>query len=74
MIAVSTPVRVGLVVKVIVSVVAVDAVIVPTAPLLNTTLLPAAIAEKPKPVIVIVEAVMARLAVLSVTTGVTLAT
>lgn len=74
MIAVSTPVRVGLVVKVIVSVVAVDAVIVPTAPLLNTTVLLAAIVEKPKPVIVIVEAVMARLAVLSVTTGVTLAT
>lgn len=74
MIAVSTPVRVGLVVKVIVSVVAVAAVIVPTAPLLNTTVLLAAIVEKPKPVIVIVEAVMARLAVLSVTTGVTLAT
>ena len=60
--------------KVIVNVVAVAAVTVPIAPLLKTTLLLAATVEKPKPVIVIVVAVMARLAVLTVTTGMTLAT
>jgi hypothetical protein len=57
-----------------VSVVAVAAVTVPTAPLLKTTRLLAATVEKPNPEIVIVVAVMARLAVLAVTTGITLAT
>ena len=57
-----------------VSVVAVAAVTVPTAPLLKTTRLLAATVEKPNPVIVIVVAVIARLAVLTVTTGMTFAT
>lgn len=57
-----------------VSVVAVAAVTVPTAPLLKTTRLLAATVEKPNPVIVIVVAVIARLAVLVVTTGMTFAT
>ncbi len=57
-----------------VSDVAVAAVTIPMAPLLKTTLLLAATVEKPKPVIVIVVAVIARLAVLVVTTGMTFAT
>ena len=58
-IAVNAPVDVGRVEKVIVKVVAVAAVTVPIAPLLKTTLLLAAIVEKPKPVIVMVVVVMA---------------
>jgi hypothetical protein len=73
-IAVNAPVDVGRVEKVIVRVVAVAAVTVPMAPLLKTTLLLAAIVEKPNPVIVIVFAVIERLAVLTVTTGMTFAT
>jgi hypothetical protein len=64
----------GFTLNVIVRVVAVDAVTVPTAPLLKTTLLFPGIKEKPKPLIVIVAARIDRLAVLRVTTGVTLAT
>lgn len=55
-------------------VVAVAAVTVPTAPLLNVTALPEAVVLKPKPLIVIVEAFAARLAELLVITGVTVAT
>ena len=57
-----------------VSDVAVAAVTIPMAPLLKTTRLLAATVEKPNPVIVIVVAVIARLAVLTVTTGMTFAT
>ena len=53
--------------------VAVAAVTVPTAPLLNTTKLFAAVVLKPVPAIVIVVAELARLAVLLVTVGVTVA-
>ena len=72
--AVRRPVAFGFTLNVIVSVVAVDAVTVPIAPLLKTTLLFPGIKEKPKPLIVIVVARIDRLAVLRVTTGVTLAT
>ena len=65
---------VGLVENVTVSEVAVAAVTVPTAPLLKTTVLLAAVGSKPKPLMVIVVALAARLAVLLVTTGVTVAT
>lgn len=47
--AVRLPTEVGLVVKVTSSVVALDAVTVPTAPLLKTTELLPAVASKPKP-------------------------
>lgn len=50
--------------------VAVDEITVPTAPLLNTTELLAAVVSKPKPAITTVVALAARLAVLLVTTGV----
>ena len=52
----------------------VAAVTVPTAPLLNTTVLLAAVVEKPEPLMVIVVAFAARLAVLLVTLGITVAT
>ena len=54
--------------------VAVAAVTVPTAPLLKTTVLLPAVVSKPKPSMVSVVALAARLAVLLVTTGVTVAT
>lgn len=50
--------------------VAVDEMTVPAAPLLKTTVLLAAVVEKPSPAITIVAAFAARLAVLLVTTGV----
>lgn len=64
----------GLVEKVTVSDVAVEEVTVPTAPLLKTTVLLAAVVLKPKPAIVIVVAELDRLALLLVTVGITLAT
>jgi hypothetical protein len=64
---------IGLVEKVTVSEVAVAAVTVPTAPLLNVTVLLLAVVLKPKPLIVIVDALRTRLAVLLVTTGETVA-
>ena len=72
-IAVKLP-AVGLVEKVIVRDVAVAEVTVPTAPLLSTTLLLAAVVSNPKPAIVIVFALGERLAVLLVTAGLTVAT
>lgn len=50
--------------------VAVDEITVPTAPLLNVTVLLAAVVSKPSPAITTVAAFAARLAVLLVTTGV----
>lgn len=58
----------------IVSAVAVAELTVPTAPLLKTTVLFAAVVLKPKPLIVIEVALIARLAVLDVITGRTTAT
>ena len=58
---------------VIVNAVAVEAVTVPTAPLLNTTELLSAVVSKPKPLIVKVVAFKAKLAILLVTTGITFA-
>ena len=60
--------------NVTVSEVAVAAVTVPTAPSLKTTVLLPAVGSKPKPLMVSVVALAARLAVLLVTTGVTVAT
>lgn len=74
MIAVSEPVLTGLVEKVTTRLVAVAEVTVPTAPLLKTTVLFAAVVLKPNPLIVIVLAVRARLLVLAVITGRMLAT
>ena len=54
--------------------VAVAVVTVPTAPLLKTMMLLAATVLKPNPVITILFALRARLAVFAVTTGVTVAT
>ncbi len=72
--AVKLPSAVGLVLKVTVSEV-VDAVVtVPTAPLLNTTVLLAAVELNPNPAITMVLAVIVALLVLLVTTGVTVAT
>ena len=68
------PAVVGLVENVTVSEVAVAAVTVPTAPSLKVTVLLAAVGSKPKPLMVSVVALAARLAVLLVTTGVTVAT
>ncbi len=64
----------GLVENVTVSVVAVAAVTLPTAPLLNVTVLLAAVVLKPKPLMVIVVAVSASDVVACVTTGPTVAT
>ena len=72
--AVKLPAEVGLVPKVTVSSVAVAVVTVPTAPLLKTTVLFAAVVLNPKPLIVSVDALADRLDVLLVTTGLTLAT
>jgi hypothetical protein len=72
--AVRLPSEVGLVENVTVSDVAEAVVTVPTAPLLKTTVLLAATVENPKPLIVTVAELIARLAVLLVTTGVTVAT
>lgn len=73
--AVKLPAEVGAVVRFTVSVVAVAAVTVPTAPLLKTTVLLAAVVENPVPVIVILLAFAARRAVVfDVTTGRTRAT
>src|SRR5258708_7673062 len=72
--AVRLPAVAGLVENVTVSEVAVAAVTVPAAPLLKTTVLWAAVGSKPNPLIVIVAALAARLAVLLVTTGPTVAT
>lgn len=60
--------------KVTVSDVEVAAVTVPTAPLLNATVLLAAVELNPVPVIVTVEAFAAKLAVALVTVGVKVAT
>jgi hypothetical protein len=59
----------GFVEKVTVSAVAVAAVTVPTAPLLNTTVLLPGVVLKPEPLIVIVLALAAKLVVATVTTG-----
>ena len=72
--AVKLPASVGLVENVTVSVVAVEAVTVPTAPRLNTTVLLAAVVSKPKPEMASVFSSAARLSVLLVTTGLTVAT
>ncbi len=73
-IAVNEPADVGLVEKVTVSDVAVAVVTVPTAPLLNCTVLLPAFVLKPVPAIVTVFALAARLAVLLVTVTGTVAT
>ncbi len=72
--AVKLPSAAGLVPKVTVSEVALAVVTVPTAPLLKTTVLLAAVGLKPKPAIVTVLAVIEAAVVLLVTTGVTVAT
>ncbi len=72
--AVRLPALVGLVEKVTVSEVAVAAVTVPTAPLLKTTVLLAAVKSKPKPLMVMVLASAARSAALVVMTGRVVAT
>ena len=74
---VTTAVRlpaVGFVENVTVSEVAVAAVTVPTAPSLKTTVLLPGVVSKPEPLMVIVVALAARLAVLTVTAGATVAT
>jgi hypothetical protein len=63
-----------LVVRFTFKVVAVAAVTVPTAPLLNVTVLFAALISNPKPLIVMLEALAAKFAELLVITGVTVAT
>lgn len=72
--AVKLPAVAGLVENVTVRTVRVAVVTVPTAPLLNTTVLFPAVVSKPKPLMVTVAALAARFAVLLVTTGVTVAT
>lgn len=74
---VTTAVRfpaIGFVEYVTVSDVEVAAVTVPTAPLLKTTVLLAAVVSKPEPAIVSVEIFAATLVELSVTTGMSVAT
>jgi len=73
-IAVKLPIEVGFVENVTRSDVAVAVVTVPTAPLLNVTVLLAATVSKPMPLIVIVDALAPRAEVLLVTTGATVAT
>ena len=68
--AVRLPIVAGVVSNPTVIDVAVDEITVPTAPLLNVTVLLAAVVSKPSPVITTVAAFAARLAVLLVTTGV----
>lgn len=65
---------VGLVDNVTLSDVAVAEVTVPTAPLLNTTVLSEAVVSKPVPAMAIVFAVVAKFAVLKVTAGASVAT
>ena len=72
--AVKLPPAAGFVENVTVSVVAVALDTVPTAPLLNNTVLLAAVVSNPKPLIVRVVAFAARLVVLLVITGATFAT
>ena len=73
--AVRLPAEVGLVEKVTVNAVAVADETVPTAPLLNTTVLLVAVVSKPLPLISIVEALALRAtAELAMTTGLTVAT
>lgn len=72
--AVRSPAVVGGVDSVIVNEVAVAAVTVPSASLLNTTSLLAAMGSNPNPEIVTVVAFAARLALLAVTTGIIVAT
>ena len=72
--AVKLPAVVGRVENVTVSEVNVAAVTVPTAPLLNTTVLLAAVGSKPKPLMVMVVRLAPQDVVLLVTTGVTVAT
>jgi len=71
--AVRLPKPVGLVPKVTVKLVAVAAVTVPTAPLLKTTVLLAAVGLNPKPLITIPLALIAKAVVRLVTTGTTVA-
>lgn len=71
--AVRLPAACGFVEKVTVRVVAVAAVTVPTAPLLNVTVLFPATVLKPAPVIVTVEALAANAVVVAVTAGATVA-
>ncbi len=73
-VAVKFPRAVGLVSKVTVRRVAVAVVTVPNAPLLNVTMLLAAVVEKPKPLITIVAALMPTATVLVVIAGFTVAT
>src|SRR5262249_15819585 len=68
------PAFVGFVENETVSEVAVEEVTVPTAPLLKVTVLLPAVVSKPRPLIVMLLALAARLLVLLVTTGVTVAT
>jgi hypothetical protein len=72
--AVRLPADVGLVEKVTVNEVSVAADTVPTAPLLNVTVLLAAVELKPVPEIVTVAELAARFEVALVTVGVNLAT
>ncbi len=73
-IAVKLPAAVGLVPKVTIKLVAEAVVTVPAAPLFRVTVLLAAVASKPKPLMVTVVASALSAAVLAVTTGVTFAT
>jgi hypothetical protein len=70
----SAPTLVGATENVTVSDVALAAVTVPSAPLSNVTSLFASVLSKPNPAMVMVAALSARLAVLSVMTGITVAT
>ena len=72
--AVNAPTLVGCVESVTVNDVAVAALTVPTAPLLNTTLLLPGVVLKPVPVIVTDVSVMLRLVVTAVTSGAIFAT
>ena len=73
-IAVKLPTVVAFVVNVTVNSVAVAAIIVPTAPLLNVTALSSTVVLKPTPLMVMLVALATKLAVLLVTTGLTVAT
>lgn len=73
-IAVKLPAAVGLVENVTVKLVAVEAVTVPTAPLLRVTALLPGVVSNPNPLMATVVASAAKVAVLAVTTGVTFAT
>ena len=71
--AVKLPTDVALVVNVTVSAVAVASVTIPTAPLLNATSFSSTVVLKPIPLIVMFVALAAKLSVLLVTTGLTVA-